>query len=157
MPRSYQSQASDDNDNASYEGEDSLPEIAPSPHQQHERNPFGISGIERNARPGLQFRSRSARTLDFGNLPSIPNETSSLLDHSDGAFGRSYRSLASSTPATPRPNQFRNNPSSGRYTRNHSRRGSFSQRLVTALGAARSDTPLGMIARMQCLVALILC
>jgi hypothetical protein len=134
MPRSYQSFASDDD---SFENNDHLGEITSSP--ERDRSPV----IDRNARPGLQYRSRSDRTLDFGNLPSVPNESSSLLDHSDGALGRSYRSFVSSSAATPRPNPFRANTASARFTRHHSRKGSFSQRLVTALGAAGTHTPLG--------------
>jgi hypothetical protein len=83
------------------------------------------------------------------------DETSALLDGADGAagagsyggldgsgvLGRSSISFAPSTPGTPRPQRQLSYSTNTRFSRNVSRRGSFSfsQRLVSALGAAEGS------------------
>jgi hypothetical protein len=104
--------------------------------------------------PQLRRRAFSTRSLLDHNRDSIAfaDETSGLLGHADrptggGAYGgmdgsgllsRSYRSFGPSTPGTPRPQRQLSYSTNTRFSRNVSRRGSFSfsQRLVTALGAA---------------------
>ncbi|KAF2400681.1 hypothetical protein EJ06DRAFT_402204 [Trichodelitschia bisporula] len=80
--------------------------------------------------PAATRRSRSAWTV--GHV----DETSSLLDHTDG---RPYRSISSSMPGTPRPGPHRiNSMTASLRIRHHRRQGSFSKRLVNALVADRS-------------------
>ncbi|KAF2674740.1 voltage-gated protein/chloride channel-like protein [Microthyrium microscopicum] len=105
---------------------------------------------ERPTSPLLQRRTYSTRSLDpsqrFSRRSNDPDESSSLLDHIDGPLGRSYRSIASTGPATPRPQRQHSYSTNARLTRNHSRRNSaqFSQRLVNALGAERTQRQTGL-------------
>src|ERR1700749_1800555 len=98
--------------------------------------------------PMLHRRSYSARSLDR-HRGAPADEHSSLLDNIDTSFGRSYRSIAPSTPGTPRAQPLRqlSYTTNTRFSRNATRRNSFafSQRLVNALGAAvsRPDAAMG--------------
>jgi chloride channel 3/4/5 len=85
------------------------------------------------------FRARPSRTWDQSYHAIGPDETSSLLEHTDGAMSMSYRSIAP-TPRVPRQMSWTGGT---RFARNHSRKGSFSQKLVNALGAQRRETGLG--------------
>jgi hypothetical protein len=96
--------------------------------------------------PLLYRRNHSTRSLEhsnyFTNRSNQPDENSSLLDHNDGPIGRSYRSITSSGPATPRPQRQQSYSTNARLARSHSRKSSlqFSQRLVNALGATRPQS-----------------
>ena len=104
--------------------------------------------------PRLRRRAFSTRSLldHHRGSTAFVDESSGLLDHADGPaaggayggmdesglLGRSYRSFAPSTPGTPRPQRQLSYSTNARFSRNVSRQGSFSfsQRLVSALGAA---------------------
>jgi hypothetical protein len=107
--------------------------------------------------PLLRRRAFSTRSLldHHQRHGDAVDETSGLLDNADatagagayggldgsGLLGRSYRSFAPSTPGTPRPQRQLSYSTNTRFSRNVSRRGSFSfsQRLVSALGAAEGS------------------
>jgi hypothetical protein len=106
--------------------------------------------------PVLRRRAFSTRSLLDHHRDSVVDESSGLLDHGDaaagaggtyggldgsGILGRSYRSFAPSTPGTPRPQRQLSYSTNTRFSRNVSRRGSFSfsQRLVSALGQAEGS------------------
>ncbi|KAF2144212.1 uncharacterized protein K452DRAFT_296433 [Aplosporella prunicola CBS 121167] len=89
-------------------------------------------------------RHKSTRPSDSDLRSHIFNrgadETSSLLRHRDNDHG-GYLTVPDTTPGTPRPYVGRHNSGSLRlprnHSRNHSRRLSFSSRLVNALGVER--------------------
>jgi hypothetical protein len=68
---------------------------------------------------------------------SPTDERTGLLESSQAGTFRSYQSMPGSVPETPRP--FATRHSEFRRPRHHSRKGSFSQRLVNALGAREDD------------------
>jgi hypothetical protein len=106
-----------------------LPDISWQQEQPPDRS-------SRSQSPLLRRHAFSTRSL-LEHSGSI-DETSSLLDNADVAgLGRSYRSIAPSSPGTPRPQRQLSYSTNTRFSRNVSRRGSFSfsQRLVNALGA----------------------
>ncbi|OCK78433.1 hypothetical protein K432DRAFT_406467 [Lepidopterella palustris CBS 459.81] len=83
-----------------------------------------------------KFRPRGSEADLHGNPPT---ERSSLLGNNYGT-ARSYTSMPSSMPGTPRPPNNRHNsynPTTSLRLRHHSRAGSFSMRLVNALGSER--------------------
>lgn len=79
--------------------------------------------------PGVNIRSHSQRSL-------MADESTSLLGGGGGGDNyRSIRSMPTSTPGT--PGRSHAHLSGSRMMRNHSRTGSFSMRLVNALGSER--------------------
>ncbi|KAF2086452.1 putative voltage-gated chloride channel [Saccharata proteae CBS 121410] len=96
-----------------------------------------LDASERAAPPSpvatRKFKSLRSSEVDLRNrLPNrtMPDETSSLLGNR--GENRSY-----TAPGTPRPYAGRQNSGSVKFPRHHSRRESFSARLVNALGAER--------------------
>lgn len=90
--------------------------------------------------PTTSRRLRAGRPSDLDLQSRFPgrlqaDENTSLLGNRDDAY-TSYRSMPASGPGTPRPFGTRHN-SSLRLGRNPSRKGSFSMRLVDALGTQR--------------------
>src|SRR5579871_2485647 len=95
---------------------------------------FDLGSPETPASPVWPRRTRSTRTLEEYHGPI--DENSSLLGRHDGA-SKPYRSIASTTPGTPKPPPQRRHSRTGsvRLPRTFSRTGSFSARLVNALSA----------------------
>ena len=94
--------------------------------------------------PVFYRRSHSSRSLDH-RLRTGVDESSSLLDNAD-LLVRSYRSIAPSTPGTPRPHRQLSYSTNTRLSKNANGKGSFafSQGLVNALGAAtRASNTMG--------------
>ena len=91
--------------------------------------------------PTTSRKLRPNRTSDLNLQERFPGEQSSLLGYSHGPF-RSYTSLSSSVPGTPRHYLARHNsqnPTASTRLRHHSRVSSFSMRLVNALGSERKQ------------------
>ncbi|KAG9200312.1 hypothetical protein G6514_007136 [Epicoccum nigrum] len=84
----------------------------------------------------VAYRQRPMRGSDTDLTRSGLSERSGLLAHAHGS--RSYLSVPSSMPGTPRPGTHRHNSGLPKATRMKSRTGSFSQRLVNALGERRA-------------------
>ncbi|KAH7063824.1 chloride channel [Paraphoma chrysanthemicola] len=91
------------------------------------------------------LRPTHASDNDLTRSRDNMNERSRLLGHSHGQHSRSYNSLPTTTPGTPKPGQKRHNsqlPTSSRLRPSRagsfSQPHSFSQRLVNALGERRA-------------------
>jgi chloride channel 3/4/5 len=84
----------------------------------------------------VAYRQRPMRGSETDLTRSGLSERSGLLANAHGS--RSYLSVPSSMPGTPRPGTHRHNSGLPKATRMKSRTGSFSQRLVNALGERRA-------------------
>src|ERR1700712_5820613 len=108
MPKSARSYSSIASGSGHGEAEDDFP--GPGHHlPDHNRESQPSS-------PLTFFRARSSRTMDQSHHAIGPDETSSLLEHTDGAMSMSYRSVA------PTPRVLRQPSWTGgtRFARNHS-------------------------------------
>ncbi|KAF2803648.1 uncharacterized protein BDZ99DRAFT_427109 [Mytilinidion resinicola] len=85
--------------------------------------------------PTISRRFRSSRPSELDLRSNTPNERSALLGNSQ-TLSRSYASMPASMPGTPRPPNIRH---ASMRLRQHSRSGSFSTRLVNALGSERRE------------------
>ena len=135
MPKSVRSYHSFASGHAHDEADDEFPRAA----RRHVESDIPHNSDSEPPSPLSHFRNRSSRALNQSQYTAGPDETSSLLEHTDGALSMSYRSVAA-TPRFQRQSSWRG---STRLSRNHSRKGSFSQKLVNALGAQRRDTGQG--------------
>jgi chloride channel 3/4/5 len=132
MPKSiasYHSLARSSRDGDGYYDEDDV-----DPTEQHD-----TYSSTTPTSPTTSRRLRPNRTSDLDLRGRFPTEQSSLLGYSHGPF-RSYTSLSSSVPGTPRHYLARHNsqnPTASTRLRHHSRVSSFSMRLVNALGSER--------------------
>ena len=84
----------------------------------------------------VAYRQRPMRGSETDLTRSGLSERSGLLANAHGS--RSYLSVPSSMPGTPRPGTHRHNSGLPKAVRMKSRTGSFSQRLVNALGERRA-------------------